>query len=142
MHIGKIIPLHVGSAGRVLMAWDDDALNEVLGSALAEFTDATVVDPDLLRSKVDETRRMGFAITSGERDEGATGVAAPVFDSHGHVLGALMISGPSFRFSPNSPNGGPTTSWGRRPGDADSGRPAALLRAGACRRYPAAGGRG
>lgn len=100
MHIGKIIPLHVGSAGRVLMAWDDDALNEVLGSALAEFTDATVVDPDLLRSKVDETRRMGFAITSGERDEGATGVAAPVFDSHGHVLGALMISGPSFRFSP------------------------------------------
>jgi DNA-binding IclR family transcriptional regulator len=100
MHVGKIIPLHVGSAGRVLMAWDDDALRDVLASKLVGFTDATVTDPDLLRGKVEQTRRMGFAITSGERDEGATGVAAPVFDSHGHVLGALMISGPSFRFSP------------------------------------------
>jgi DNA-binding IclR family transcriptional regulator len=99
MHIGKIIPLYVGSAGRVLMAWDNEALQEVLTSERVRFTDATVTDPDLLRTKVEQTRRMGFAITSGERDEGATGVAAPVFDSHGRVLGALMISGPSFRFS-------------------------------------------
>ncbi|OBJ12644.1 IclR family transcriptional regulator [Mycobacterium sp. 1482292.6] len=100
MHVGKIVPLHVGSAGRVLMAWDDDALREVLASDLARFTDATVTDPDVLRANVEEARRMGFAITSGERDEGATGVAAPVFDARGQVLGALMISGPSFRFSP------------------------------------------
>src|ERR1700744_32438 len=99
MHVGKIVPLHVGSAGRVLMAWDEDALNEVLTSDLVRFTDATVTDPDALRGKVEEARRMGFAITSGERDEGATGVAAPVFDAHGRVLGALMISGPSFRLS-------------------------------------------
>ena len=99
MHVGKIVPLHVGSAGRVLMAWDEDALNEGLTSDLVRFTDATVTDPDALRGKVEEARRMGFAITSGERDEGATGVAAPVFDAHGRVLGALMISGPSFRLS-------------------------------------------
>jgi DNA-binding IclR family transcriptional regulator len=99
MHVGKIVPLHVGSAGRVLMAWDGDALQEVLTSELVRFTNATVTDPDLLRTKVEQARRMGFAITSGERDEGATGIAAPVFDSHGQVLGALMISGPSFRFS-------------------------------------------
>ncbi|MCV7409044.1 IclR family transcriptional regulator [Mycobacterium florentinum] len=99
MHVGKIIPLYVGSAGRVLMAWDDEALQQVLASELVRFTESTVVDPEMLRTKVEQTRRMGFAITSGERDEGATGVAAPVFDSHARVLGALMISGPSFRFS-------------------------------------------
>ncbi|WP_051465176.1 IclR family transcriptional regulator [Mycobacterium genavense] len=99
MHVGKVIPLSVGSAGRVLMAWDDEALEEVLRSELIQFTPATVTDPELLRAKVEQARRMGFAITSGERDEGATGIAAPVFDSHGQVLGALMISGPSFRFS-------------------------------------------
>jgi hypothetical protein len=32
MHFGKVVALHVGSAGRVLMAWDDEALNEVLAS--------------------------------------------------------------------------------------------------------------
>ncbi|WP_407662888.1 IclR family transcriptional regulator [Mycobacterium tilburgii] len=35
MHIGKIIPLYVGSAGRMLMAWDEDAFNEVVSSELA-----------------------------------------------------------------------------------------------------------
>lgn len=97
MHVGKVVPLHVGSAGRVLLAWDEEALAEVLRTGLDRFTDATITDPELLRAKVEETRRMGFAVTSGERDEGATGVAAPVFDSRGRVAGALMISGPSFR---------------------------------------------
>lgn len=99
MHVGKVVPLHVGSAGRVLMAWDDDALQQVLASELTRFTDATVTDPEVLRASVEDARRMGFAVTSGERDEGATGVAAPVFDSHGRVVGALMISGPSFRLT-------------------------------------------
>ncbi|WP_433710262.1 IclR family transcriptional regulator [Nocardia sp. CA-084685] len=99
MHVGKIVPLHVGSAGRVLLAWDDTALKEVLAEGLPGFTDATITDPEVLRAVVEDTRRAGFAITAGERDEGASGVAAPVFDSRARVLGALMISGPTFRLT-------------------------------------------
>jgi DNA-binding IclR family transcriptional regulator len=97
MHIGKILPLHAGSAGRVLLAWDDEALARVLAAPLDAFTPATIVEADDLRRVVRETKRVGFATTSDERDEGASGISAPIFDSAGVVFGALGISGPTYR---------------------------------------------
>lgn len=100
MHVGKIVSLHAGSASRVLLAWDAAALERVLAHPLEGFTPATVVDPDVLRTVVDETRRAGFSSTSDERDAGASGLSAPVFDSAGHIYAALGISGPSLRVTP------------------------------------------
>ncbi|RKR75063.1 IclR family transcriptional regulator [Frondihabitans australicus] len=100
MHIGKILALHTGSAGRVLLAWDDEALARILQAPLEAFTPSTIVEADELRRVVDDTRRLGFATTSDERDEGATGISAPIFDSTGHVFGALGISGPTYRIDP------------------------------------------
>jgi DNA-binding IclR family transcriptional regulator len=97
MHVGKLLPLHAGSAGRVLLAWNPDAEAAVLSSTLERLTEHTITDPDQLRSDVDQTRRDGYAITSDERDEGATGLAAPVFTSMGDLAGALSVSGPSLR---------------------------------------------
>jgi DNA-binding IclR family transcriptional regulator len=99
MHVGKILALHAGSAGRVLLAWDPAALERVLAVPLETYTPATIDDPDALREVVAEARRAGYAITSDERDEGASGVSAPVFDSSGVVFGALGISGPTTRLS-------------------------------------------
>jgi DNA-binding IclR family transcriptional regulator len=39
----------------------------------------------------------GYAISTGEREDSASGLSAPVFDSAGDVVGALMISGPTLR---------------------------------------------
>lgn len=99
MHVGKIVPLHAGSAGRVLLAWNPEATAEVLSRPLENFTSVPVSDPDRLRAVLDATRRDGYAITSDERDEGASGLSAPVFDSMGQVLVALSISGPTQRMS-------------------------------------------
>jgi DNA-binding IclR family transcriptional regulator len=97
MHVGKILPLHAGSAGRVLMAWNPEVEEAALSAGLERFTEHTITDPDRLRTDVDQTRRDGYAITSDERDEGATGLAAPIFDSMGDLMGALSVSGPSLR---------------------------------------------
>lgn len=97
MHVGKLLPLHAGSAGRVLLAWNPEAEETVLSSTLERLTEHTITDPDRLRKDVDQTRRDGYAITSDERDEGATGLAAPVFNSMGDLMGALSVSGPSLR---------------------------------------------
>lgn len=97
MHVGKILPLHAGSAGRVLMAWDPRAEQAALSSRLERLTEHTITDPARLRHDVEQTRREGFSATSDERDEGATGLAAPVFDSMGDLVGALSVSGPSLR---------------------------------------------
>ncbi|WP_422935713.1 IclR family transcriptional regulator [Sinomonas sp. P47F7] len=100
MHVGKILPLHAGSAGRVIMAWNPEAAATALSTTLERLTEHTITDPAKLRADVDQTRRDGYAMTSDERDEGATGLAAPVFDSMGDLMGALGISGPSLRVTP------------------------------------------
>ena len=46
---------------------------------------------------VRQTRRDGFAITVGEREDGASGLSAPVFDSAASLVGAVTISGPTLR---------------------------------------------
>ncbi|ANY08605.1 IclR family transcriptional regulator [Pseudonocardia sp. HH130630-07] len=99
MHVGKIIPLHTGSAGRVLLAWDRALADEVLAGPLPTITDHTVTDPALLRTLLTATHRDGFAITTAERDDGGSGLSAPVFDHSGSVAAALTISGPTIRLT-------------------------------------------
>ena len=100
MHVGKLIAIHAGSSGRVLLAWDSPALERVASKPLEHFTSSTIVDADALRAAVSETHRAGYAWTSDERDEGASGLSAPIFDSNGELYGALGISGPTQRVSP------------------------------------------
>lgn len=99
MHLGKILPLHAGSAGHVLLAYEESLMREVLANPLEPITGATITDSDGLKEAVDRTRIDGFAITTGERESGASGLSAPVFDSSGDVVTALTISGPSLRMS-------------------------------------------
>src|SRR5882757_5580720 len=68
-----------------------------LAGPLPSFTDATITDPAELRRLVDQARRDGYAVTVAERDDGASGLAAPVFDSSTELVGALAISGPTIR---------------------------------------------
>ncbi|MET1051863.1 MAG: IclR family transcriptional regulator [Mycetocola sp.] len=97
MYVGRLQPLHVGSSGRVILAWNDDLLDDVASHPLPPMTGVTITDPDVLRRVVAETRAAGYAITVGERLEAASGLAAPVFDSHETLVGALTVMGPTLR---------------------------------------------
>lgn len=97
MHVGKILPLHAGSAGQVLLAWDSELETKVLESSLEPLTDQTITDPQVLQAAARETRQRGFAITTGEREDAAAGLSAPVFDTTGSLVGALSIIGPTMR---------------------------------------------
>lgn len=97
MYVGRLQPLHVGSSGRVILAWNDDLLDEVASRPLPPMTGVTITDPAVLRRVVAETRAAGYAITVGERLESASGLAAPVFDSHETLVGALTVMGPTLR---------------------------------------------
>ncbi|MDF2823661.1 MAG: IclR family transcriptional regulator [Mycobacterium sp.] len=97
MHVGKIIPLHVGSAGRVLLAWNPVVAEKILSSPLEPMTDGTVTSAEELRALIAAAKADGYAISTGEREDSASGLSAPVFDSAGDVVGALMISGPTLR---------------------------------------------
>jgi DNA-binding IclR family transcriptional regulator len=97
MYVGKIIPLHVGSASRVLLAWNPDLAETILAAPLEPMTDFTVTSPEELRGLIAAAKADGYAITAGEREDSASGLSAPVFDAAGDILGAITISGPTIR---------------------------------------------
>src|SRR5699024_7211753 len=97
MHVGKIIPLHIGSAGHVLLAWQPELMKRILETPLEPMTEESLIAPERLQNKVREARRLGYSISAGELEDGASGLSAPVFDSSARIYGAVSILGPSSR---------------------------------------------
>lgn len=100
MRVGHVLPMHAGSPGRVMMAFDDRLAERVLARGLDSLTEHTVTDTGALRTLLAETRIAGYALSSGEREDGATGLSAPVFDAHRDMVGAVTVMGPAFRLTP------------------------------------------
>jgi DNA-binding IclR family transcriptional regulator len=102
VELGRPLPLHAGASGRAILAHlADDAREAVLGQPLDRFTSETITDVGVMRSRLEEVRAAGVAISRSERQEGAASMAAPVFDNHG-VAGAVSVCGPDFRFDDES----------------------------------------
>ncbi|MHA7277909.1 IclR family transcriptional regulator [Arthrobacter sp. Hz1] len=97
VEVGSIMPLHAGSAGRVLLAWNPDLAERVYHSGLHSMTKQTITDAANLDEAVAKTRADGFAITTGERVSGASGLSAPIFGPQADLYGALTVMGPTMR---------------------------------------------
>ena len=55
--------------------------------------------PDESKWSVLETVRLkGYALSSGEREEGLFGLAVPILDAEGELVAAASMSGPTVRF--------------------------------------------
>lgn len=100
MRVGAILPLYAGSASQVLLAWNPELLQRIKDAPLEPLAEATITSPAELETAVQKTRRDGFSITTGQREDGASGLSAPVFDSTATAVGAVTISGPSMRMTP------------------------------------------
>jgi DNA-binding IclR family transcriptional regulator len=99
---GSRLPMHAVSSGQVLLAFRPAAaLERYLQRPLEQFTELTLVDPDVLRERLKQVRRDGFAWTLEEFDRGISSVAAPVADASGEVVAAVHLHGPSYRFPPS-----------------------------------------
>jgi DNA-binding IclR family transcriptional regulator len=92
VEVGAPMPLWGGSAAKVLLAGAPQVIDD-LGTLNPNL------DTARLRAEVEEARRAGFAMSHGEREEGASAVSAPIVAADGRVLAALCISGPSSRLT-------------------------------------------
>ena len=77
--VGAVLPLDRGSAGKVLIAWAEDA-----GRFGVE------------EGRLAQVRERGWAESVAEREEGVASVSAPVFRG-GRVVAAVGVSGPIAR---------------------------------------------
>lgn len=95
--LGSRFPAHAVSMGRVLLAaLDAPQLENYLQHArLTRLTQWTVADRDELSRRIDSAREQGYAWVDRELDESICGIAVPIRDSRGAVVGALNVSLPA-----------------------------------------------
>jgi DNA-binding IclR family transcriptional regulator len=95
--VGRRSPAHASSSGKAMLAFGDPRVRErVLRGRLDAITPRTLTDPAKLRSILDEVHRRGYAVSTGELEEGLVTIAAPVLVD-GKAVAAVSLSGPSFR---------------------------------------------
>jgi DNA-binding IclR family transcriptional regulator len=79
--VGALLPLEVGSGGKVLLAWSAS------GSGHTSVPEADLVT----------VRSRGWAASVAEREPGVASVSAPVLQPDGSIAAALCVSGPVSR---------------------------------------------
>ena len=91
-------PLHCGSFGKVLLAFQQPHLIErVLAQPLQQVTERTVVDATVLREQLAAIRSRGHAISDSEVEAGTRSVSTPVWSKVGELLGSITVAAPSVR---------------------------------------------
>jgi IclR family acetate operon transcriptional repressor len=92
--VGRRIPIHASSMGKVFMAFG--AAQPPFGR-LARLGPNTITSiPDLL-VELEQVRRNGYATTWEELEPGLCSTAAPVRGARGPVIAAISVSAPTVR---------------------------------------------
>ena len=99
--IGERKPYYASAGGKVMLAYFSPTLqSEILkNEPIEQLTAKTTTNLKLLKQEFDLIRDRGYSISEGERVEGVSCVAAPIFDASNKIIGAITISGPTTRFS-------------------------------------------
>ena len=93
--IGKSFPYFTNAAGKVMKALESTEIIEWLTST----KNKNISNPGFLASELLEIRSNGgVAVDTGGLGDGVISVAVAVRDYAGHVIGAITMLGPSFRF--------------------------------------------
>jgi len=98
--IGQRLKLYAGSGGRAILAFmPPEEINRILKLAEQEITEGDVQEQIReIREHLEEVRKTGVAISHGQWVDGASGIAAPIFDESGLPIGSVSVSGPTNRF--------------------------------------------
>jgi DNA-binding IclR family transcriptional regulator len=89
---GYHIPLHAGSKGHVLLAYETEAFRDAyLAQPLEQLTPKTITDPATLRALLAEIREEGFSQTEGDVQIFTGSIAAPIFGAGGQALGCVCF---------------------------------------------------
>lgn len=90
-------PIYPAAAGKVILAFSNRGASSLPDDVLVRHTDRTVLDRAEIDAELERIRRRGYGTNVDERIEGMTGVAAPVLDPRGAVVGAVTVVGPTKR---------------------------------------------
>lgn len=100
-NIGERMPYYASASGKVMLAFMPSQLQKsiVKNTPMERLTPNTTTDPKVLFQELEVIKKQGYALSEGERVEGVSCVAAPIFEPPEKVIGGITISGPVTRFS-------------------------------------------
>lgn len=100
MQPGSHLPLHCGASAKVLLAFCDENIDQLLGNEeLKKYTPYTITDREAIKKQLQEIRRAGYVYTDQEVDIGARAISAPIFNRQRKLAGGLCVAGPLHRIS-------------------------------------------
>jgi DNA-binding IclR family transcriptional regulator len=100
---GLSIPAHASAMGKVLLAYDPAAADELLARPLRSLTGDTITDPAKLSLQFAQIADRGIATEEDEAVLGESSIAAPVADRSGRVVAAVAVVLPSSEWPPEDP---------------------------------------
>ncbi len=89
IHIGDFLPINKGAPGKMLLSYAEPALQE----------EVLTLTPGLSMQDLAGIRENGYSVGHGEREEGVSSIAAPIFNAKNEMVAVLSISGASARFA-------------------------------------------
>ncbi len=91
-HYGYHFPLHCGSKGQILLAYEDpEFIDAYLRRDLERLTSETITDPAVLRAELAKIRRAGMAMTVADVQPFTGSMSAPIRNASGKVVASLCF---------------------------------------------------
>jgi DNA-binding IclR family transcriptional regulator len=97
--VGQRLYMHQVASGKAILSiMSDEEIETIIDRhGLPQATDQTITDRDRLFEEIEVIQEQGVAFNREESAEGVTAAAVPVVIDDGRVLGAVTVSGPSYR---------------------------------------------
>jgi len=101
--IGVRKPAYCTAEGQAMLAFQPrEVVDTVVAAGLRPRTANTITSPEKFLKALGVVRQRGCAIEEEESEPGMVGIAAPIRDDAGEVVGAVGIAGPVTRLSKKS----------------------------------------
>jgi DNA-binding IclR family transcriptional regulator len=96
--IGERLPIHAVAGAKSILAFlPPEEVDVLIGDKLTSFTPNTITDPKAFKRHLKEIRKQGFAVDRGEYIPEVHAIGAPVFNSEGKPIGAVVLPSPAYR---------------------------------------------
>jgi IclR family pca regulon transcriptional regulator len=94
--LGSRIPAQLSTAGMAILAGLGEAASDawLANRALQAYTPYTLATIDALRTELQRSRRVGWALLEQQLELNTRGIAVPLLDRHNGVHGAISITMP------------------------------------------------
>jgi len=99
--LGRAQPIYSGASGRALLAYlPERELNDILDQCeFLPLTKQSVQDREEYMSDLAYVRKHGYIYTANQVTDAAAGISAPIIDSDGTIVAAVVVRGPSARMT-------------------------------------------